>query len=382
MTTPPVLIEEQWELLRQFLPRELDEHARAHGAMRRKRGAISSGEQLLRVLLMHVAGGLSLQQTVVRAKQRGLADLNAMALHKRLCNAGPWLRSLTSHVLATIKPMLGQQDPSFAAGRRVRILDATTVSEPGSTGTDWRVHYSLRLPDLCCDFFELTDASGAETVNRLDLESGDLVLLDRAYNHRQAISKLLAAKADIILRYNSGAFPLTDEAGNTLNLLPKLQKLRIGEIGEWSAWFKDRSGQRLSLRVCVVRKSEEATKRSERKVVRKARGNVEGAQQKTLEYTKFLVVLTSVPVEEMHATVVLEFYRARWQVEMAFKRLKTLLELGQLPKKNPRSSLAWMQGKILCSLIIERILCEAQFVSPWGYPTGWTQQMGTLQGGT
>jgi hypothetical protein len=380
MTSAPVLVEEQWELLRQFLPSELNEHAREHGAMRRKRGAISSAEQLLRVLLMHVAGGLSLQQTVARAKERGLADLNAMALHKRLCTAGPWLRSLTAHVLGTIKPMLRQEDPSFAAGRRVRILDATTVSEPGSTGTDWRVHYSLRLPDLCCDFFELTDARGAESVRRLDFEDGDLVLLDRAYNDRQAISKLLEAKANIILRYNSGAFPLIDKTGKALNLLPKIQKLRIGQIGEWDVWFEDRTGQRRPLRVCVLRKSEEATKRAERKVLRKARGRIDGVQQKTLEYTKFLIVLTSVPAEEMHASVVLEFYRARWQVELAFKRLKSLLELGQLPKKNPRSSLAWMQGKILCALIIERILCEAQFVSPWGYPTGWTQPMGAVQG--
>lgn len=382
MTPAPVLVEEQWDLLRQFLPSELDEHARMHGAMRRKRGAISSAEQLLRVLLMHVAGGLSLQQTVVRAKQRGLANLNAMALHKRLCTAGPWLRSLTTHVLGTIKPMIEHEDPLFAAGHRVRILDATTVSEPGSTGTDWRVHYSLRLPDLCCDFFELTDASGAESVRRLDIEPGDLVLLDRAYNDRQAVSKLLATKANVILRYNSGAFPLIDQTGKALNLLPKLQKLRIGQIGEWDVWFKDRTGQRQPLRACVLRKSEEATRRAERKVLRKASGRVAGVRQKTLEYTKFLIVLTSVPVKEMHASVVLEFYRARWQVELAFKRLKTLLELGQLPKKNPRSSLAWMQGKILCALIIERILCEAQFVSPWGYPTRWTKPMGTVQGGS
>lgn len=368
MTSAPALVEEQWDLLRQFLPPSLDEHAREHGAMRRNRGAISGGEQLLRVLLMHIAGGLSLQQTVVRARQRGLADLNAMALHKRLCTAGAWLTALTTHVLATMKPLLRQRDSWFAAGRCVRILDATTISEPGSTGTDWRVHYSLRLPELCCDFFELTDASGAETVRRLDLKRGDLVLLDRAYNDRQAISKLIEARADVILRYNSGSFPLTDGAGKALNLLPKLQRLRIGQSAEWSVWFENRAGQRLPLRVCVLRKSLEAARRAERKLLRKARGKADRVRQKTLEYAKFLIVLTSVPESEMTTDVVLEFYRARWQVELAFKRLKTLLELGQLPKKNPRSSLAWMQGKILCALIIERILCEARCLSPWGYP--------------
>jgi hypothetical protein len=368
MMTAPLLVEEQWDLLRQFLPRALDEHAHEHGAMRRKRGSISSAEQLLRILLMHIAGGLSLQQTVVRAKQRELADLNAMALHKRLCRAGGWFTALTAHLLAQIKPLLSQGDCDFALGRRVRILDATTVSEPGSTGTDWRLHYSLRLPELSCDFFELTDASGGESVRRLDLKAGDLVLLDRAYNAPQAISELMEIKAEVILRYNSGAFPLIDQAGRALNLLPRLRKLRIGQTQEWNVWFRNRNGQSLPLRVCAVRKSAEAAKRAERKVLGKARDKADRVRKKTLEYAKYLIVLSSVPRSEMATDTILEFYRARWQVELAFKRLKTLLELGHLPKKNQQSCLAWMQGKILCALIIERILCEARCLSPWGYP--------------
>lgn len=374
--TSPTLVEEQWDLLRQFLPASLDEHARAHRAMRRNRGAISSAEQLLRVLLMHIAGGLSLQQTVVRAKQRGLADLNAMALHKRLCTAGAWLRALTTHVLATMKPLLAQGDGEFAAGRCVRILDATIICEPGSTGTDWRLHYSLRLPELCCDFFELTDASGGESVRRLDLNAGDLILLDRGYNDRQAISKLMESRAEVIVRFNSGSFPLVDKAGRALNLLPRLRKLRLGQSGEWEVWFENRAGQRRPLRVCALRKSPEAARRTERKLRRKARGKADRVKKKTFEYAKFLIVLTNVPGADMATEVILEFYRARWQVELAFKRLKSLLELGQLPKKNERSCLAWMQGKILCALIIERILCEARWLSPWGYPIGSAQPVG------
>jgi hypothetical protein len=52
----------------------------------------------------------------------------------------------------------------------------------------------------------------------------------------------------------------------------------------------------------------------------------------------------------------------------AFKRLKSLLQMGQVPKKKEASCRAWMQGKILTALLIERLLCEARFFSPWGYP--------------
>jgi len=81
----------------------------------------------------------------------------------------------------------------------------------------------------------------------------------------------------------------------------------------------------------------------------------------TLEYADFVVVLSTLGSQEMKLSVVLEFYRARWQVELAFKRLKSLLQMRQLPKKKEASCRAWMQGKILTALLIERLLCEARF---------------------
>jgi transposase len=87
-----------------------------------------------------------------------------------------------------------------------------------------------------------------------------------------------------------------------------------------------------------------------------------------LEYAEFVVLLSTLSSQEMKLPVVLEFYRARWQVELAFKRLKSLLQMGQVPKKKEASCRAWMQGKILTALLIERLLCEARFFSPWGYP--------------
>src|SRR5580700_4217968 len=87
MTPSRTLIEDDWEVIRRLLPDDLEQSAREHGAMRRRRGQVSSAEQLLRLILMHVAGGLSLEQTVTRAQARGLATLNAMALHKRLCTS-------------------------------------------------------------------------------------------------------------------------------------------------------------------------------------------------------------------------------------------------------------------------------------------------------
>jgi IS4 transposase len=80
-----------------------------------------------------------------------------------------------------------------------------------------------------------------------------------------------------------------------------------------------------------------------------------------------VLVLTSLDAEAWSAAQVLELYRCRWQIELAFKRLKSLLQLGQLPKQDPASARAWLQLKLLLALLIERLCHQARFFSPWGY---------------
>jgi hypothetical protein len=361
------LIEDDWPVIRRLLPEDLNRSAREHGAMRRRRGQIRDAEQLLRLLLMHIAGGISLEQTVMRARARGLASLNAMALHKRLCSSEGWLQALTAHLLIEIRPHLQQNEDCWRLGRRVRILDATTVQEPGSTGSDWRLHYSLRLPEMCCDFFQLTDVHGGESLRRLPVQRGDLVLVDRAYNDRAAVGQMLGCGAAVILRYHSSNFPLLDKRGRRFDPLPSLRRLHIGEIKEWDVRFAAQGAEGVvPARLCAVRKSPQQAERARRRTLYKARGQGTIAPA-TLEYTNFVIVVTTLSTQEMTLPMVLEFYRARWQVELAFKRLKSLLQIGQLPKKNEFSSRAWMQGKILTALLIERLLCEQRFFSPWGY---------------
>jgi len=157
---------EEWEILREWLPEDLDARARQHQFFQRERG-LTDGERWLRLILMHVAGGLSLEQTAVRARELRLAQISGVALFKRLRKAEGWLRDLCQHLLAEQQRRLGRS--VWPSEYRVRAIDATDIQEPGSTGTDWRVHYSIRLPELVCDHYELTDYTGGEKLGRFHI---------------------------------------------------------------------------------------------------------------------------------------------------------------------------------------------------------------------
>jgi hypothetical protein len=354
--------DESWEILQQFLPDNLEASAREHGAFRRARGEIQSAEVLLRLLLLHVAGGLSLEQAVVRAREHKLVNISAVGLFKRLRNSGPWLVWLTEQLVKTLS---ADWDDVLWKGRPIRVLDATDIEEPGPTGTDWRLHYSLRLPQLSCDFLELTDAHGGETLKRLPIDKGDIVLCDRGYSHREGVAQVLAAEADVVVRLNTGAFPLTNQKGEGLDLVKLVTTLKVGQAGEWPVWF-EHAGQRQRLRLCVLRKSQVATQQARRKAEESAREKGHQVRPETLKLAAFVLVLTSLQAN-WGTALVLELYRARWQVELAFKRLKQLLAAGHVPKTTDPSCRAWLQAKILTALLIEHMIHAGCFFSPWGY---------------
>jgi hypothetical protein len=356
---------EEWDILRCWLPEDLTRRARQTGFMQRARG-LQDAERWLRLILMHVAGGLSLQQTAVRARELGLARITSVALFKRLRKAERWLADLTGYMLADHQRLFGWEN-RLRVPYRMRIIDATDIQEPGETGTRLRVHYSLRLPELTCDHYELTDQRGGEKLGRFVFRAGERVLADRGYSHRAGVAAVLEAGAEVLLRWNAATFPIQGPQGEPWDLLSRLRPLAVREVGHWPVSFLF-EGRRYGLRLCARRKSRTQAERARRKALRKAARNQSGTPDaRSLELTEYVLVLTSVPEATLSATLALELYRLRWQIELAFKRLKSLLAFGHVPKSNDPSAKSWMRAKILTSLMIERVALCGRFFSPWGY---------------
>src|SRR5450759_4390116 len=68
------------------------------------------------------------------------------------------------------------------------------------------------------------------------------------------------------------------------------------------------------------------------------------------------------------AIVALEMYRGRWQIEIAFKRLKSVIGLGHLRKTDSEGAKAWLHGKLLVAFLMEALIAAGERFFPWGYP--------------
>jgi hypothetical protein len=80
-----------------------------------------------------------------------------------------------------------------------------------------------------------------------------------------------------------------------------------------------------------------------------------------------VLVFTTLPVQAADTNQILEGYRLRWQIELTFKRLKSIVQLGHVPKLNDQSSRSWLLGKLLVALLSQKLARVGRSISPWGY---------------
>jgi hypothetical protein len=358
-------LDEDWKLLLDLLPAGWEQQAILSGASERLRG-FSTTSDLLRALLLHVGKGYSLRETAVRAKAAGIAEVSDVALMKRLRKAEEWLR----RICASLLQESGWEMPAEVRGYNVRALDGTLVKEPGRKGSQWRIHYSVRIPSLVCDHLELTAVKGAgtgESLGRFAANPGDLVLADRGFCKPPGVEALYRQGAAVMVRLNSSTLPLWDQAGARFGLLEQVRQLqKTGTEREWPVWVQG-AKERIAGRLCVLRKSEESAEKTRRRITRKAQQGGPTPKPETLEYARYVMVFTTAPASHFSTAEVLEWYRARWQIELVFKRLKTLAQLGSLPKHDDQSARGWLYGKLLIALLGQKLERLGRDISPWGY---------------
>src|SRR5688572_12895820 len=218
---------DEWNVIETLLPSGWKEAAREQKAIQRAR-YLTEPAALLRLLLFHAVNDGGLRETVAQASASGIAKMSQVALLKRLRTSGLWLAWLGAELCRSLR-----ESPRLPHGLRLRAIDSTTVQGPASKGTEWIVHYSLDLVTLNCDWFELTDAHGAELLERTPMQKGDVLLGDRNYLRPIGARAAVDAGAHILIRLRWSHSPMHDDQGREFHALDHAKKLKVGQVGEW-----------------------------------------------------------------------------------------------------------------------------------------------------
>jgi hypothetical protein len=356
--------DDDWSVLLSFLPSDWKVMAQSTGALLRSRNF--TPDSLLRTLMIHLADGCSLRETSVRAKQGHIAEASDVALLKRLNASGEWFRRMSTELM--LKWVAKPPDVLFGSEYRVRLIDGSTISEPGATGSSWRIHYSVQLSTLQCDEVYVTKPSVGESFERFQVAPGDLFVGDRGFGNRNSVRYVSERDGAVIVRINATNLPMLNEDGiGKFDLLGNLRTLQGTKTGDWNVTLSYADGHSIKGRVCALKKSKEAAEKAKLKAERESKKQGHTIKPETLEAAEYIFIFTTLP-HRFSAATVLEAYRGRWQIEIAFKRLKSLLGLGHLRKMDLTGAKAWLHGKLFVAFLIEAMIACGDRFSPWGYP--------------
>ncbi len=362
-TAPASSLDPYWPaLLARLSPVvDLEASARGAGALVRRRN-VGDAATLLRLALAHGPGGLSLRSAAAWAGISGVAQLSDVALRRRLRGACAWLGQIAGALLSARSPARGG-----IPGRRLRIMDGSCIGHAGADRTIWRLHAAYDPAMASFTDLELTGADAGEGFGRFTFSKGDLAVGDRGYAKPPGLQHVLAAGADFLVRVGWNSLRMTNPDGARIDLASLYGTLSPGQVIDVpvvltrSSRGPARSTRPLfPARLVIMRQHEATVARAVREARRKhsKKPPHRALLPMTLASAGFLMVLTSLPPDVATPDRVMAIYRLRWQIELAFKRLKSGLGIHRLVAREPVMARSWLLAHLILALLIEDVTGE------------------------
>ena len=363
--------DENWQAILARLPAAYEQLAHEHKVINVQwpNAKVQDAATLLRFLLLHVGADFPLRQTVALIAEAGGPRLAPVWLHKRMRRAQPYLAALVQLMIADV---VEDATPETWAGYEMVSVDGSSISGPGSDGTDVRLHCVLRLHDLRVRDVRVTSVHEGETLRTFPWEADQLVIGDRGYANAPGIAWTVDHGADVLVRVNRGALPLVDPLNKSIDVLAWCHGIPAGSSSEREAAVvhatgkgMNRTERRVPGRLIAHHLSADQA-RTARERVRRDEGPDVTAEQ--LDAAAYVILFTTAKAERLSTERCVDAYRLRWQVELQFKRWKSLCKFDKLPNYLDDTMLSWVTAKLLLGLLLDRLASAPNGESPTERP--------------
>jgi Transposase DDE domain len=345
-----LLHEAEWEYVRTLLPSDLEHSARQANALRRCRN-VPDAAALMRMALAYALSDLSLKDVAAWASTLEVAEITGPGLFYRLREAEAWLERVLAQLLS-------EQAPRAVGGWPVRVVDATVLNGPGAPRTgqpsvQWRAHVLINPATGAFDRVELTGDSEGEKLARHPLAKGELILGDRAYGTARGLHAARQTESHVVVRFNPATLRTCDTGRRRLLLQTK--EAQVPAVGALE----------FDLLIPVPPPATRSHKPwDSAKAIAWLGARAIAARTRT---AAVIWILTTLPAIHLAAVDAMALYRLRWQIELLFKRLKSLLHLDSLPSRRGPTAKSWMLARLIAAALAQRLVQPSGPLSPWGY---------------
>jgi Transposase DDE domain len=262
---------------------------------------------------------------------------------------------------------------------RVIVLDSTTITLPDSQKDEYagcggsygfgasalKLQTELDLRSGAVSHVEIeTGRSTDNATSRQHVRHGpgSLQINDLGYFNVEVFAEKVAAGEHFLSRLQFGTGVMLRN-GASVELLPWLRNQAGKFIDQPIILGK---GHRLACRLIAWRLPEEQANRRRQKLRQDHRdkyGREPSAER--LAWCDWTILVTSVPVELLTPAEAVVMYRARWQVELLFKRWKSQNLVAELSGSTDVRKMVRVWSRLLAALVQHWLV----IASVWGDPT-------------
>ena len=346
----------------------LNRWARQTG-FRKRKGKISPFDFLV---LMSI-GQLGMKHPSLAGMATAIkARVSRVALHYRFnAEATAFMFKCLCFVLQQKFSSLGQIDTKLLRPfGRVLIVDSSSweVNEslcatlPGSgggaskAGCKLQAIYDYKRGEL--QFVEVT--AGTHPDNRYTnnlpgmLNKGDLILFDQGYFKLTMLEALVAKGVFFLTRFLVRTVVLDPVTRKRIDLHKHLSKME-GDTCEMDVLIGGDKMPKVPVRLVALRVSEPVANERRRRLRKEAKKKGRTPSKHHLKMCDWTVMITNIPQRWLPLEMVRALYTVRWQIELLFKQLKSILRVHQSDTGKENRLRCELNGKLIGAVIIHRI---------------------------
>ena len=343
-----------------FLPQDYKQACFDFGVIERSR-EIKNPKDLMTLIIYYLLHASSLLDVVKQAELLKICKISDVSFMKKFAKCNEWFKWIISNIIPD--SIISYKKPHSLLGYKIILFDGSIVTERGIFKRKWRLHYGIDIFNMKSEQYKITTEKTGESLTNFDIRPDYLAICDRAYGTIKSIEHCLNHGANFILRLRSNAFNLYDTIGCKIDMLDLLRSIKNESGAEFEVFVKDSQNKPLKLRWCAIRKTPDNIAISREKIRKHDSKSCKARSATAVEINDYIVVVTTLPVE-ISTEEILSLYRLRWQVELYFKRFKSLLDFGVITNKKEASIESWLNGKLMLALLIEKFIAEASISLP------------------
>ena len=322
-------------------------------------------------------GQMSAGRQTLTSQAQGLAEVvTRQAVEQRFTPAAvAFFQGAFAHILAQTldwAPTHSQAELLGTHFKGLYLLDSTCFDCPeplqklfpscGGAGSAANVKVLLRYELIAGRLEPLAMLAGKrsdqgqalQTAERL--RAGELQLQDKGFYDAKAWQAAHARGAYLLmpLPHSTTLWLTAEPATQTLPLdLAAVLHVTTENRREWPQLFLGTKGHRTgALRLVAFRLSPESAARHRQGLREAMRTKGRTPTAKALELAGWLLLLTNAPTDLLPSAMMSYLYRMRWQVELIFRQMKTVLRIDKTESQNPCRVQCEIWARLTCAVLL------------------------------